>query len=61
MMKVTVADARKLSYCLLGVRRVCHRYGLDFKAFIREGIDAEVLERIDDAQIQRLIEAAHGR
>ena len=60
-MKITVSDARALSYCLLGVRRVCSKYGLDFKAFIREGLDEEELAGIDDAQIKKLIEAAHGR
>lgn len=60
-MKVTVAHARALSYCLTGVRRVCNKYGLDFKAFIRDGLDEEALARIDDAQIKKLIEAAHGR
>lgn len=60
-MKITVAHARSLSYCLTGVRRVCSKYGLDFRAFLREGIDEDALRHIDDAQVQKLIEAAHGR
>ena len=60
-MKITVADARMQGYCLAGIRRVCTKYGLDFRAFIRDGLEAEDLARIDDAQVRKLIEAAHGR
>jgi hypothetical protein len=59
--KVTVSDARKLSYCLAGCRKVCRKYGINFREFIRCGIDADELREIDDAQIKKLIEAAeHG-
>ena len=39
--RVTISDVRNAGYCTRGARRWFETRGLDFKAFIREGIDRE--------------------
>lgn len=41
-MRVTIDDVRAI-HCTRGARRWFEQHGLDFRAFLREGLDAEVL------------------
>lgn len=62
MTRVTVADVRAAGYCInYGARAFCQRHGLDFRRFVREGLPVCELETINDAQLARVIEVAHGR
>lgn len=38
-----------LRYCAWGMRAFCRRHGIDLAAFLRDGIDADVLEATGDA------------
>jgi hypothetical protein len=65
-MKVTVAHLRsvpgfseKPGFCLPKSRVWARRHGLDWRDFIRNGIDIEMLESINDAFAQALV--AHAR
>ena len=40
---VRVAHARKVLLCVQGMRRYAERYNIDFKKFVKEGIDADEL------------------
>lgn len=61
-MIIRPADVRAAGYCLnYGAREFCRRYGLDFRRFVREGIPVDELQSINDAQLARVIEVAHGR
>lgn len=55
----TVAHARAARLdggvtCAPGMRAWCARHGLDLPAFLRDGIEVERLEAIDDAFAQRV-------
>lgn len=49
---------RQLGYCNRGARTWFARHGLDWPAFLREGIPAERLEQTGDAMALKAIESA---
>lgn len=61
---VTIHDARKAGYCVSGVRRWAAVQGLDFRAFLKDGIAASRLldtgDAIAAAIVARTQEARHG-
>jgi hypothetical protein len=42
-------DARRVGYCVKGQRRWAQCHGLDFVAYLTDGIDSEVLRATGDA------------
>ena len=54
-------DMAKVGYCAAGVRRWFIANGLDFRDFIKNGIDADVLIATGDALTQRVIDAKIAR
>jgi hypothetical protein len=62
-MRITLADVRSIpvpgrkpGYCVAGCRLFAERYGLDIKAFAREGIEADVLLSTGDAMAAHIVE-----
>ena len=55
-MKVTITDVRLAGHCVAGARDWFKGYDLDFKDFIRNGIDAEVLLALNDATANQVVE-----
>jgi hypothetical protein len=49
---------RRPGFCLRGARAWFERHGLDFRAFVREGIDAELLLATGDGMARALVEWA---
>ncbi len=60
-MQIFMKDIRAAKVCTRGVREFFKRHGLDHTAFLKEGIAVEILEQINDAQAQHVIEVARGR
>lgn len=60
-MKVYPQDLRLGGYCVNGCRRFARRYGLDWRKFVREGIDAAELEATGDAAAIDLVRKVNGR
>lgn len=58
---VTVEDIRACNYCTKGTRAWFKIYGLDWSKFVFEGLPIEAFEGIEDAQLQKAIEAAIAR
>ncbi len=58
---VTAADLRAARYCFAGVRPWFARHGLDWQAFIEQGISADRLRATGDALIEPVIQAAELR
>lgn len=58
-MKITINHVRKAGHCSKGARSWFERHDLDFKEFIRNGMNEEVLIVKGDALILRVIELAH--
>ena len=55
---VTIAHVRAAGLCVNGSRAWFARHGLDFRAFLREGLDAETLLATGDAMAQRVVDCA---
>lgn len=61
LVRVTIQDARELGFCVGGTRTFMERHGLDFKAFLREGLDAADLLATGDAMAERVVVHAQGK
>jgi hypothetical protein len=64
MIVVTLTDLRELDYCTRGARAWCTRMGIDWPAFLRDGIDADLLEASGDAMAIKAAQYArikHGK
>lgn len=48
-MKITTEHTSAFGYCCRGMRVFAARYNLDYRDFIKNGIDSEVLLSLDDA------------
>lgn len=55
-MLITIKHARECGYCIDGIKDYCKANGIDFKTFIKYGIDSKALPC--DIITQRLIEVA---
>jgi len=62
-MIILVTDLRPLGYCLSGARLFFKKHGLDFRDFVRNGIDAQKLKRTtnNDDMCLKLIASAKSR
>lgn len=58
---VTIDDVRSAGMCVHGTRTWFARYGLDFRAFLRNGSDAKTLIETGDAMALRVVEHARSR
>lgn len=63
-MRVYIRHARSVlgpngrGYCVKGMRQFAARHSLDFDAFAREGVDADVLLNTGDAMAAAIVQAA---
>lgn len=55
---ITIDHVRAAGMCVHGTRSWFDRHGLDFRAFLREGIAADVLLATGDAMARRVVEDA---
>lgn len=47
-MRITAQDCQKLGYCMKSVRPWFERHGLDFRDFVKNGIDEKTLKKTND-------------
>ena len=52
---VTVHDVMATGHCVRGMHKWFDGHGIDFKAFLREGVSAETLAATEDAMAFRAI------
>lgn len=53
MSRITITDVRRAGHCARGAKDWFARHGMDFRAFLKEGIDeAEFLEKGDALALQ---------
>lgn len=57
---VTIDHVRAAGLCVHGTRTWFARQGLDFRAFLREGCDADTLLATGDAMAQRVVSYAEA-
>jgi len=57
-MMVYIKDAVELGYCIKGLKEFCKRHDIDFKDFVKNGIEADIILKIEDAMAFKLVEYA---
>ena len=57
---VTIDDVRAVGLCVNGTRVWFARQDMDFRAFLREGLDADTLLATGDAMALRVVEHARA-
>ena len=55
---ITIDDVRATGLCVNGTRTWFARRDLDFRAFLRDGLDADTLLATGDAMAQRVVNHA---
>ena len=60
-LRITINDIRDAGHCVRGARDWFEAHGLDFKAFLREGIDEETFVGTGDALALMVVEEKHRR
>ena len=58
MTRVKMVHLQRCGFCARGARRWFEAHNLDFRDFLKCGIDAETLRATDDARAQRAVEEA---
>jgi len=59
--RIHIADIRAAGFCVKGARKWFELHGLDFKAFLREGLPAADLIAAGDALARKVVEAKRVR
>lgn len=54
-MIITITDIRLAGHCVSGARAWAKAYDIDFRDFIKNGIDAEVLLATGDAMAEQVV------
>ncbi len=58
---VTIDDVRKAGFCVAGARRWFALHGIDFRAFLVNGVSADRLRQAGDVLAEKAISAAEER
>lgn len=62
--KVTVTDVRKAGFCVRGMKQWWESQPADlppFREFLKEGLDMEIAEKLEDPHAQRSVVIAKAR
>ena len=59
-MIITITDCRQAHYCTKGIRLFCKKYSLDYEDFLKNGIEAEKLEALNDSMANKVLEVKRG-
>lgn len=49
-MRITVTDLRRAGHCAIGIRRWFEAHDFDFRDFLKNGIDEEIVRETGDGQ-----------
>jgi len=60
-MIVYIRDAVEIGYCVKGIKEFCKRYNIDFRDMVKNGIEADILLKIDNAMALKVVEYARNR
>lgn len=63
MTKLTVSDVRAAGFCVKGLREWFrdNNAEIDFKTFLKEGVDLSYAETLEDPLVKRAVEIAKER
>lgn len=57
-MKVYIRDFKGTGYCPAGQKRFCDAHGIDWRDYVRNGVDAQVLLDSGDDMARAMVEIA---
>ena len=57
-MKVKIKHCRQLQYCMPGVKKFFLDHDLDWRGFVREGCEPQILLETGDVMAKRVVEQA---
>ncbi len=57
-MRLTLEDCIAVGFCTKGQLRFCRAYGIDYRAFCRDGLPFERFDGIEDANLKRAMAQA---
>lgn len=60
-MRIRINDVRRAGHCVRGAKDWFDRHGLDFRAFLKNGIDEAELIASGDAMAARVVDIARDR
>ncbi len=60
-MIITITDIRLAGYCPKGAKQWADLHGIDFRDFLKNGIDADVLLATGDAFVNHVVERKIAR
>lgn len=58
---VKAEDCQALGFCMKSVRIWANQHNIDFRAFVRNGVDAEILLATDDEFARQAVAQARKR
>lgn len=58
---ITIDDIRKTGHCTRGAKLWFQKYGLDFRDFVQNGIEADVLLATGDQLAQQVVDAKRAK
>lgn len=61
MTKIRIEDTRNAGYCVSATKVWFSTHGFDFKSFVRDGIDYDLVKDIDDVVVGRSYKKALER
>lgn len=60
-MIVTARQLAEMGFCASGQRDWCAEHGVDFREFVANGVDIEVMRATDDGLVQRAVQMIEER
>jgi hypothetical protein len=61
MSRVTVTELRRAGHCASGIRRWFEAHDLDFRDFLKNGIEEETLRQTGDGQVLMALDQIKAR
>lgn len=58
-MIITTSHARDSGFCVSGIKKYFEQHGLDYRQFIKHGLDEETIASTNTEFSRRIIETAH--
>lgn len=60
-MRLIEEDCIRVGFCVKGQIRFCRFHGIDYRAFVKDGLSFDELSHIKDANLSRAMEQAKKR
>lgn len=59
--RITITDIRRAGHCAAGAREWFEAHGIDFRAFLKDGVPVDQLKALHDGFADQVIERTFGK